>query len=120
MTAVSVIVRLEHGSDVDRALVADLDGQSLSTSDFEVIWCLSDFESEVPATLAPLVDRRPNYRVVEGGLQVALDASSGEYVLDLSSDDRVYPKGLQRLIEFGGQHDRLRHLSDRAPRSSRS
>ena len=105
MTAVSVVVRLEQGSDVDRDVIADLDGQSLSTGDFEVIWCLSDSESGVPATLAPLVERRPNYKVVEGGLQDALDASSGEYVLGLSSDDRIYPKGLQRLVEFGNEHD---------------
>jgi hypothetical protein len=100
-----VVVRLEQGSDVDRDLIADLDRQSLSTGDFEVIWCLSDSESGVPATLAPLVERRPNYKVVAGGLQDALDASSGEYVLGLSSDDRIYPRGLQRLVEFGSEHD---------------
>ncbi|MGV9195195.1 glycosyltransferase family 2 protein [Microbacterium sp. MC2] len=110
---VSVIVpTYRSGEGLDR-LVESLDAQTMSPSDFEVIFVDDGSPDDTYDRLLEIRSLRPHVRVerIENSgwpskpRNVGTDLARGEYVAYMDHDDLLYPDALRAAYEFAKQHE---------------
>lgn len=96
------VITAADGKTSPMRLITSLDTQTLSTDDFELILVdrgLGDAERE---SLRRTASRRPNIRIVEEAEDWSTE--TGEYVLGVQPDQKLFPEALSRLAGFAAEH----------------
>lgn len=103
---VSVVVPVHELGPWLTGLVHSLDAQTLPVDAFETVFVVPDLSGPVAARLRDLADHRPNVRVDAA----AIPDGGGTWTVHLGEspaehEPRLFPEALQRLADFGDQHD---------------
>lgn len=109
MIKVSVIVATYcSGSGLDR-VIRSLDGQSMPSDDFEVIFIDDGSPDDTYARLKRIQRRRTNMKIAQIAnsgwpsrpRNLAIEMAEGEYLLFMDHDDELSPDALYRAYELG-------------------
>ena len=102
-----IIATYCSGPDLD-GVIASLDAQSMPASDFEVILVDDGSPDDTFERLEAFSRERPNIRVIQiehsgwpgRPRNVAMRATTAEYVFFVDHDDYVFPEALERMYVF--------------------
>ncbi|KQO99422.1 glycosyltransferase family 2 protein [Leifsonia sp. Leaf264] len=110
---VTVIVPTYATGDALARVVSSLDGQTLPSAEFEVIFVDDGSPDDTHARLLELASNRANVRVerIENSgwpsapRNLGVDLARGEYVIFLDHDDELYPNALTAAYERARRAD---------------
>lgn len=112
MLKVSVVVATYMPGDGLERLVSSLDAQTLSTTDFEVIFVDDGSPDDTYERLQKVAAARPHVRVerIENSgwpckpRNIGTDLARGEYIAYADHDDIFYPDALRAAYRFAAAH----------------
>ena len=93
-------------------LVRSYEQQTLSTDQFEVLFCDDGSDEATQQRLTDLERTHPNFRAIRlphsgwpgGPRNAGVREARGRYVYFCDDDDRLHPEALQRLCDFADEH----------------
>lgn len=109
---VSVVIPVFRPGESFDELIASLDRQTLSPTDFEVLLCDDGSGEPTAARLASIARDRPNVRVLSlehsgwPGMprNHGIDAARGTYVQFVDQDDYLFDSALEKLCDYADRH----------------